>query len=282
MKLDTTSTRNRRILNFRKFGFKDLQVLGKYNYNKAEGKLQSHVHKGMIEICYYDKGSQYFEVNGEQYLVKGGDVFIHYPGEVHGSGGHPEEKGALYWLIIKLSSTTTDRLSLLCKYLIEKNKRHFKAGKAIKKGLEDIFLAAQKKEAGPIKKARLHLMVETFILRLLDDMQNDKTETANVRLNKVLSFIEENITRQIALSVLAKEANLSESRFKNFFKESTGFTPGDYIQRRKVELALETLRNNPDISLTQLAYELDFSSPQYFSTVVKKHTGNPPKAFRQS
>ncbi len=63
MQFDIKSTRNRKIIDFRKYGFKDLQVLGKYNYNKVENKLHDHVHDGMIEICYYDKGSQFFEVN---------------------------------------------------------------------------------------------------------------------------------------------------------------------------------------------------------------------------
>ena len=102
MELDVNCTKTRKIIDFRKNGYDDLIVLGKYNYNRTEGNLADHVHHNMIEICYYDKGSQWFCVNDKRYLVKGGDVFIHFPGELHGSGGYPEEKGLLYWLIICL------------------------------------------------------------------------------------------------------------------------------------------------------------------------------------
>src|SRR2546428_920670 len=141
MQLDTNSTFNRRIIDFSGYGYKDLQVLGRYNYNRSQDKLSSHVHEGMIEICYYDKGIQYFEVSGKQYLVKGGEVFIHFPDEVHGSGGHSEGKGTLYWLIIKINKTNQDNLYVLCNQLIEKNRRHFKGGKELKKKLEDIYAA---------------------------------------------------------------------------------------------------------------------------------------------
>ncbi|MCU7551854.1 AraC family transcriptional regulator [Chitinophagaceae bacterium LB-8] len=276
MQLDIKSTRNRRIIDFRKFGFNDLQVLGRYNYNRSESKLPSHVHKDMIEICYYDKGSQYFEVSGEKYLVKGGDIFINYPGEEHGSGEHPEEKGVLYWLIIKVNTNSSDNLALLCKYLIAMNIRHFKGGKKLKKILEDIFLILDKKEPQHLKKIRISLAIQSLILSLLDYMENNKNETDNLRLQRVLNYIDNHIPGHISIIQLANEIHLSESRFKNFFKEVTGFTPGDFIQRKKVEFAIEKIKNDPDISLSELAYELEFSSPQYFSTVFKKYTGKSP------
>lgn len=279
MQLDIHSTRNRKIIDFRKLAFDDLRVLGKYNYNKSEQKLPNHKHSGMIEICYYDKGSQYFQVNGSQYLVKGGDVFIHYPGELHGSGGHPEEKGALYWMIIRLNKTGNDTLNRLCEHLIEKQRRHFKGNKDIKKILEGIFMAYTKREVQKMKKLRIYLMAQTFILALLDCIENEVLDTENMRLNKIIEYINKNIHEQISIATMAKQINLSESRFKTLFKELTGFTPGDYIQRRKVELALKRINENPKISLSRLAYELSFSSPQYFSTVMKKYTGKSPSFF---
>ena len=281
MQIDTQSTRNRKIIDFSTYGFNDLQVLGKYNYNKSEDKLFSHVHEGMIEICYYDKGSQFFEVNNEQYLVRGGDVFIHFPGELHGSGGHPEEKGALYWMIVKVRTLPVDSISFLCKEIIEKQKRHFQGTTVLKKKLEGIYAVEHKAEALAIKKIRMQTMVQSFMLSLLDCMEDNVRKTDyTARLDKIFDYINRNITENIAITALASEANLSESRFKGLFKEITGFTPRDYIQRKKVELALERINADPEISFTKLAYELNFSSPQYFSTVMKKYTGKSPGTMK--
>jgi AraC-like DNA-binding protein len=270
----------KKILNFKQLGFDDLQILGKYNYNKAEEKLPNHVHNGMIEICYYDKGSQYFEVNGKQFLVKGGDVFIHYPGEVHGSGGHPEERGCLYWILIKLDKSIPNNLVKLCNLIIARNRRHFRGSKDIKRVLEEIYTIAANPEDEDIKRIRIHLEIQQLLLCLLDRIDCQAKEAENERLNKVLQYIEAKLTENPSVSELAREMNLSESRFKNLFKELTGFTPGDYIQRKKIEIAQQKITADPGLNFTELAYELNFSSPQYFCTVFKKYTGESPGAIR--
>lgn len=279
MDLDIKSTSNRKIIDFRDLGFCDLQILGKYSYNKAEEKLDEHFHSGMIEICYCDKGSQYFVVSGKQHLVKGGDVFIHFPGEIHGSGDHPENKASLYWMIISLNTTSSNIVSL-CNFLMSRERRHFKANKLVKKCLEEIFGAYFGKEQAEIKNIRINMLTETFLLNLLDCINTDNTELNNDRLTRILDFIDTNLMEDISISLLASEMKLSESRFKNLFKDLVGFTPGDYIQRKRVEIAIERLSKDPSVSLTELAYDLNFSSPQYFSTVMKKYTGKSPGAIK--
>lgn len=271
-----TTTKNRKIILFEKYNFSDLQTLGKYNYTKAEDQLPDHVHENMIEICYLDKGKQIFEVGNQQYLVNGGDIFIHYPGEIHGSGGYPEEKGVLFWLIIKMEKSTSNNLIKLCELLIKQGIRKFKAGKEVKKILEKIYFADNKQEPKALKKIRVHLLAQSLLLELLDHINPEKIEIDTIRLNKVIQYINKNLTYNISIEMLAKEINLSESRFKTLFKELTGFTPIDYIQRERVKLAIERIRSEPKLSLTKLAYDLNFSSPQYFYTVFKKYTGNSP------
>jgi len=287
MQLDVKSTRNRTIIDFRKAGYNDLCVLGRYKYNRAEKNLKEHVHKGMIEICYCDKGSQLFVVNNKKYLVKGGDIFIHFPGEVHGSGGKPEEKGCLYWLIIKTTNSkakpgnlTCANVAFLSEQLIKKEIRHFRGGNEIKKILETIFDKYAAKENRAIKSIRTELLIQTFLLQLLDKVSGSNTETIDDRLNTVINYISNNLTGPISITVLAKAIHLSQSRFKNWFKEHTGFTPVDFIQRQRILQAIEIIQEQPGISLTTLAYTLNFSTPQYFSTVMKKYTGKTPTQIK--
>lgn len=289
MQIDVMATATRKIIDFRKAGFERLVVLGKYNYIKVEKKLPEHIHEDMVEICYCNKGSQWFTVNGNPYLVRGGDVFIHFPGELHGSGEYPEDKGSLYWLIVRHDSEPDARnkaipeaLSYLCDQLITRHKRHFRGNNRIQRLLEDIFIAYAQKRDKVIRHIRINLLVQAFLLELLDCINNGKDNTDNDRLKKIFQYIDANITQPISIATLAAELCLSESRFKSLFKELTGFTPGDYIQRRRIECALERMDNEPGITASQLAYELNFSSPQYFSTVMKKYTGRSPVTHRRT
>lgn len=289
MKLDIKSTSNRKIIDFRKAGFTGIVVLGKYNYTRAEKSLADHTHENMIEICYLNKGSQRFLVNKSHYLIKGGDVFINFPGELHGTGEYPEEKGLLYWMIIRVSNEKKtqskgklDELTYLCSELIKKNIRHFRGVTKLQHLLEEIFAAFQKGKDLTMKRIRVSILVQTFLLKLLECIDKGDFHTHNDRFIKVLNYINQNITNTISVAALADKMSLSESRFKSLFKELTGFTPGDYVQRKRVELAMKRIQENPTISITDLAYELNFSSPQYFSNVVKKYTGMPPHCLKNN
>lgn len=286
MKINILKTRTRTVIDFTGSGYEHLVTLGKYNYNKAEAHLEDHVHTNMIEICYYDKGSQWFSVSGKKYLVRGGEVFIHYPGEVHGSGGFPEAKGCLYWFIIRYKKTKgaanpNDTMPFLISELIRLQKRHFRTGPITKKMLEAVFDAAKAgSDKGHLKRIRIKLLAQSLFLTLIESATKSNTDTDNERLQKIYDLVESQLSEHISIPVLAKEANLSESRFKNWFKELSGLTPMDYVQRRRVEYAVKIIKEDPSISFKDIAYELNFSSPQYFTTVVKKFTGKSPGELR--
>lgn len=280
MPLDVISTQYRAILDFRKEGFNDLQILGRYNYDRTQKILPTHRHRETIEICYCAKGRAIFEVKHKKHVVKGGDVFIHYPNEAHSSGGQPEEKGTLYWMIVRLKGKEDSHLKTLCDKLIALGRRHFSAGFKVKQKLDWIFAAFASCEDSFIRKVRIKLLAEAFVLDLIDSGYSQKALARNNRLDKAIAYISTNPAEQISISSLAEKSNLSESRFKSLFKEITGFTPGDFIQRKRIERAIERLEGNPKVSVADVAYEFSFSSPQYFSSVIKKYTGKSPAMIK--
>jgi len=287
MQPDVKSTRNRTIIDFQKAGYDDLCVLGRYKYSKAEKSLEEHSHEGMIEICYCDKGSQLFLVNNEKYWVNGGDIFIHFPSETHSTGGEPEERGCLYWLIIKTPVVKLKPGNLICPnvssllaLLIKKGIRHFRGGNECKSILETIFKKNTLKEKTIVENIWIEVLIQNFLLHLLDKVTGLRTEAIDKRLNVVTEHIANNLTDYISIEDLSEKIHLSESRFKIWFKQNTGFTPIDYIQRQRIFLAIKTIDEQPDISITELAYSLNFSTPQYFSTVMKKYTGKTPTEIK--
>ncbi|WPU92845.1 AraC family transcriptional regulator [Mucilaginibacter sabulilitoris] len=285
MHVKINASKTRTIIDFRQSGFSELVVLGKYNYNKAEDILENHVHDRMIEICYSDKGSQWFAVEKQRYLVKGGDVFIHYPDELHGSGGYPEEKGCLYWFIIKVPKKTKAQstTAFLINQLIDMNRRHFRGDGSIKKMLEEIFkVSRSEEESMQMLKIKINLLSQLFLLKLIELANKKTNDTDNERLSKIYELINNSITQNLTIERLANEVNLSESRFKNWFRDLSGFTPLDFVQRKRVEHAMDRIKQNPDINFKDLALELNFSSQQYFTTVLKKFTGKTPSEIKQS
>ncbi|HMB01773.1 MAG TPA: AraC family ligand binding domain-containing protein, partial [Spirochaetota bacterium] len=79
-----------------KKAFPNLYLVGKQNYTKAHGEFKLHSHADAYEIHYLVSGQQDFTVGRENYKLKGGDIFITYPYEAHGSSRKILEKAKLF------------------------------------------------------------------------------------------------------------------------------------------------------------------------------------------
>lgn len=101
----------------------------------------------------------------------------------------------------------------------------------------------------------------------------------NRALSRVLDLIESDLAEDLSLKVLAGAAGLSEYHFLRMFKQSTGYTPHQYIINQRVERAKELLRKT-DMSITEIAYLLGFSTPAHFTHHFRRKTGVTPSALR--
>jgi AraC-like DNA-binding protein len=100
------------------------------------------------------------------------------------------------------------------------------------------------------------------------------------RLNKVLSYISENLTDEINNTQLAKLACLSMTQFKKVFKEDMGATTQHYVTKQRMNKA-KTLLTHTDTPIAIIAEQVGYQSPSAFSRKFKAYFGHSPKAFSQ-
>ena len=79
---------------------------------------------------------------------------------------------------------------------------------------------------------------------------------------------------------LAALAEASEAHFIRTFRATFGETPHRYLQRRRVERAMFLLRST-DKSVTDVCFDVGFSSLGTFSRTFNDIVGEPPTSFRQ-
>lgn len=261
---------------FDEFGF--------YNYSNVQSVLPEHIHPDMIEICYLVKGRQAYFVGEDIFEVQGGEVFVTFPNESHGTGNTPEEKGVLYWLVIKRPQPGCEYLGL---GYMEANEvfgrlshlptRLFKGGARCEYLLQEIKRKYFCKQSLLNRIALNNLLVE-FLLQVIECSENSSGRVLNQCISDVLRYIDGNLSEVFSLEDLADRCNLSVSRFKHLFKAEVGVPPGEYINRKRVEKA-EWLLQNSNLSIRNIAYDLGFSSPGYFATVFKQYKGYSPTAL---
>ena len=103
---------------------------------------------------------------------------------------------------------------------------------------------------------------------------------SRTKLRQVTEFIHDNLSGSITVTDMANLLEMGPCHFARAFKESTGMSPHQYVLRRRIERALQMLKETRE-SLAGVAYELGFSSQGHFSTVFRKAVGVSPSEYRQ-
>jgi AraC family transcriptional regulator len=101
-----------------------------------------------------------------------------------------------------------------------------------------------------------------------------------VRLRRVLDYIGDNLSEEIALDKLAATAGYSAFHFARKFTLAMGISPGRYISQRRLENAMKELTAG-SLPLVEIALNAQFSSQASFTRAFHRVTGTTPKEYRR-
>ncbi|ATD67355.1 AraC family transcriptional regulator [Luteimonas chenhongjianii] len=88
------------------------------------------------------------------------------------------------------------------------------------------------------------------------------------------------LSEDISLDELAAEAQLSPFHFARMFKQSVGVPPRAYLTRLRMERACELLEGT-ELSVTEIALEVGYSSNQVLARIFRKHQQMSPSDYRR-
>jgi AraC-like DNA-binding protein len=107
-------------------------------------------------------------------------------------------------------------------------------------------------------------------------------QTANVE-PKVITcarkFIAEHQNERLSLGQVAKSVNMSKFYFCKVFKQATGINFSHYVMRVRTERARNLLLN-PNLHVSEIAYEAGFQSLSQFNRMFKRTLGQSPTVYR--
>jgi AraC family transcriptional regulator len=88
------------------------------------------------------------------------------------------------------------------------------------------------------------------------------------------------LSEDLTLEELAGEANLSSFHFARMFKQSVGMPPRVYLTQLRMEKASELLLST-ELSITEIAQEVGYSSGQVLARLFVKHQRRSPSDYRR-
>jgi signal transduction histidine kinase/DNA-binding response OmpR family regulator len=127
--------------------------------------------------------------------------------------------------------------------------------------------------------------------RLQDKFKrNDSISSSQVASNpmdqqfvdKTINIIEKSLeSGNVDIGLLCTELGISRTKLFLKMKGITGLTPHEFIQNTKLKLAAKMLRHNPEYNVSDIAFNLGFSSLNYFGKSFKEFFGESPSAYRK-
>jgi AraC-like DNA-binding protein len=232
------------------------------------------------QFIYISAGEGVFEsASVAERKVKEGSVIFLFPGEWHRFKPRAKTGWNEYWVGFK--GDIMDNII---------RKKFFRPQEAvIDIGLKeeiivlltDIMEQTKKERSGYqplISGAILHLLGHVHSLTRQKIFENE--DLVETTVNKAIVLLRTKIDEGITMQKIAADLNVSYAWFRKMFKLYTGLAPQQYCIQLKIEKA-KILLGDPRKSIKEVAYELNFEDPLYFSKLFKDKAGVSPRQFRR-
>lgn len=266
-------------------GLPEIPLFGAYKLASAELPLPPHTHGAFIEIHFIKRGLQTFSLHNHLYTLRKGDLFITLPGEEHGTGASPLQRGTIYWLHLHVPKTPKSLVGLnsamtrrLLDQLLSVPVRHFHATPLVAELFEDIFHLLDTPDT-PTRNSGIITRLALWLQTVAECAHTPRDQAVTADIKTILDLIEQDAGCRLTVSELAAKLRFSVTSFHRRFQSQIGISPHHYILDRKIARAANLLLTTRT-EITRLANDLGFSSSQHFATVFKHYTGLTPLAYR--
>lgn len=131
------------------------------------------------------------------------------------------------------------------------------------------------------RRASTRALLLQILLLLLGPRTETKAahEPRSYKLAKqVRDLLYQPVRPNASIRSLLETLGFSYAHLNRVFKAQYAVTPTTYLNALRIERAKLLLRN-PRFSIGEVAYQVGFSNPKYFSRIFRKHTGMAPREF---
>lgn len=96
------------------------------------------------------------------------------------------------------------------------------------------------------------------------------------KINLAIKIVERDLSRPLNWEEISKECRISHFHFHRIFTSHLDETPGEFITRKRLERSMVEIAYSSNVSLSDIAFDCDYSSQANFSKAFKKYFGVTP------
>ena len=256
------------------------------NYNRHKpGELHGQRTLEYHDIIYIRKGGWSIGVEGDEYILKTGDILFLPAGYRH--YGTEKYLPGVETIYAHISAEPDDRLiSTDCGSALSGHKSdctltlpvYVSGGDIIIKMLFEDLIAAFWGNL-PQKNIKCSIIADMLIYEIMLAGDKEITET-DIIANRILQIIRTSPHSFISLDELSDSLHFSSRALTKKFKKATGQSIHQYQMHLKLSMARELILDNPERSLRDIARNFGFYDEFHFSRMFKMKYGYPPGSFK--
>lgn len=256
-------------------------------FEGEQDKEESHRHN-YYELLFFEEGHGNHMIDFENHALQETTLHFISPGQVHALNRKRGVKGYVVNFTRDFFVLNGGHASVLNDFpafnntlfpILRLSKQHF---------LSLAYLVDQMheetKSASSLKDQVLVAYINLLLTRckalLMELPEYSHQDPARQLVQRFNALLEENYIGWRKVSDYAEHLNLSPNHLSTTIKNMTGKTVGDLIHQRLL-LEARRLLLHSEVSVKEIAYQLNFSDPPYFTRFFKSHTGLSPENFRK-
>jgi len=228
------------------------------------------------EMVFIAGGCVEITENGKVYVLRENNVLLHAPMEFHrirSAGGT-----APYGVIMSFHTTGTLPEALKSGVFTLKPEERAEY-EAI---AEKIIAFRGSPEALPYAGQEAADMLAAFLIRLARGTADRKQSVSPgaAKYQELVADMTALVCENLSLADFARRHSISLSYLKLLFSKFAGISPKSYYSQLRLQHAVKLLEDG--CSISEVTDRMNFSSPSYFTTFFRSHTGLSPSAYRKA
>ena len=237
-------------------------------------RVNSNRSRGCYVLAYAQSGGAFYNIEGEDFYVKKGNVLLVKDGQVYKAKTDAANPWVFYGLgfAIETGDAETEKLiSALPNVFRSSDSSQMAANFA------ELYRTWSTKGTGYLIKCR-SLILDIIYILLSDEFRRSKVSVHYSKIEGIVDMMRENCDKTYSLAELCKISGLSSSHFRMLFKEMTGLSVVQFQNRLRMDRAKDLILSG-SCNVTEAASAVGFSNVYYFSRLFRKLTGKNPSEY---
>ncbi|QTH41983.1 AraC family transcriptional regulator [Cohnella sp. LGH] len=273
-------------------------------FEARSGLVESSHHNPHYELIAVAEGPVYLQVGERQMVLKSGETLLLKPWEQH-SSLKQTESGRFFWVqfssdppLHELGSSTNYSEDLNIVHALPNElrtssrsdvdglliPRQFQLSNRYRLMTEFERLIEESNEPEGYYRYRMSLILAGMLGLIAEELRQSSNEfhipVSFLTFRRIVNYLDETYTQNVRKEAIERSLERKYEYICQVFKKYAGITIVTYVQQLRIQRA-KYLLSNSVASLQEIAAEVGFEDPFYFSRVFKKIEGTSPTVYRE-